>query len=232
MIGGKYSSPRQFAKVYLECAGVEVDNYEITKTYNRIRDIIAGKKGVQLYDLPVFIELLDASCEEILSADEVFVPNSKKVTNYLVSFSKDKNIWQHYINHEEKLMANADEYGKTVLDYALEFKNYEFLKYLVDNNWFVDNEDMSFHCTRHFGAGTKIKPKSAYQKNDLQEELCENIQLRVKIILLAIENNDIEMLEKLHARELSSLYCIQSPRSGRELEDYQNEYNEDMLINI
>lgn len=222
----------QFAKVYLECAGVEVDNYEITKTYNRIRDIIAGKKGVQLYDLPVFIELLDASCEEILSADEVFVPNSKKVTNYLVSFSKDKNIWQHYINHEEKLMANADEYGKTVLDYALEFKNYEFLKYLVDNNWFVDNEDMSFHCTRHFGAGTKIKPKSAYQKNDLQEELCENIQLRVKIILLAIENNDIEMLEKLHARELSSLYCIQSPRSGRELEDYQNEYNEDMLINI
>ena len=57
--------------------------------------------------------------------------------------SKKQKDWDSYINREDKLILNYDEYGKSVIDYALEFENYDFLKYLMNNDyiWFVDNGD-------------------------------------------------------------------------------------------
>lgn len=52
---------------------------------------------------------------------------------------------------------NYDEYGKSVVDYALEFKNYDFIKYLISGGHlnFVDNSKWDWGIT--FGLSTDIK---------------------------------------------------------------------------
>ena len=111
---------------------------EIRKVQNRLIQIIKGNKSIQIYDLPIFCELLDVTCEEILSAGENFAESSKRMTNYSIAFSNDENEWLKYINREDKLILNSDEYGNTVIDYAIKFKNYKFLKFLIEKGfiWF------------------------------------------------------------------------------------------------
>ena len=136
LIDRKYKSKRQFCRAYIEADGNrEADNDAIQKMANRISQIIQGKKAIQTYDLPIFTQLLDVSCEEILSAGKHFVPVSTHLTNYSVAFTKDKDVWERYVHREDRLILNCDEYGKTVLDYALEFKNIEFLKYLMEKKY-------------------------------------------------------------------------------------------------
>ena len=231
LIDKKYESRRQFCKAYLEFNGFNAnDTDEIGRMANRLSQIIKGKKGVQLQDFPAFTQLLDVSCEEILSAGNCFAPNNSRLTNYIVAFSKDKNIWEQYINNEDKLILNSDEYGKTVIDYALKYKNYEFLKYLMENKyiWFVGFDKK--HYSSNFGAGTSIEPRPIHRINDLLYKLAENHKLRTELISLAIENEDTGVLEQLRAREIPSLYqacylsCTPVPCS-----DY---YDEDMLVHI
>lgn len=61
------------------------------------------------------------------------------------------------MKREDKLFLNYDEYGKSVVDYALEFKNYDFIKYLISGGHlnFVDNSKWNWGIT--FGLSTDIK---------------------------------------------------------------------------
>ena len=138
LIDRKYPSKRQFCKAYIVAIGGEVNDEEIQKMANRISQITKGTKAIQTYDLPIFTDLLEVSCEQILSAGEYSVPQSKRVTNYSIAFSKDPEEWEEFINREDKLILNQDEYCKTIIDYALEFGNYNLLKYLMDKKyiWF------------------------------------------------------------------------------------------------
>lgn len=213
LILAKYEKMRRFCIAYVKLSGLDWnDSSVIAKMQNRMSQIIQGNKAIQGYDLPIFCELLDVSCEEILSAGRHFVPISGHVTNYEIAFSKDKAMWDKYINHEEKLILNPDEYNKTVIDYALEFKNYDFLKYLMDNNyiWFVDDSQCDCH-ERAFGfsAGTSIKRREMGYQDTLDVTLryhSEERGLRQKMIALAMENNDFGMLDCLRAREVPALY--------------------------
>ena len=58
---------------------------------------------------------------------------------YSIAFSKDPAEWEAYIQRDDKLILNPDEYDKTAIDYALEAGNYPFLKYLTEKGyiWFV-----------------------------------------------------------------------------------------------
>ena len=58
----------------------------------------------------------------------------------------------------DQIFYNTDEYGKTVIDYMFEFKNYKLLKYLISKNviWFVDEEA---EYGLYFFAGTSIERK-------------------------------------------------------------------------
>jgi hypothetical protein len=204
---------------------------------NRLSQIIKGTKGIQTYDLPIFTALLGVSCEQLLSAGEIFVPISNRVTNYSVAFSHDVATWESYINREDKLILNSDEYGKTVIDYSLEFKNYALLKHLVKNGyiWFVKQDTKSYGLT--FGAGTSIDCRYRklthdfvqvdFPENPLKSILAEQDCLRMKLITLAIEHDDIDMLNELKAREIPSLYQASylSCRSA----DCSSYYNEDMV---
>ena len=197
LILSKHKSIRKFCKKYLELSRGNYDEKELDNMATRMSAITNGKKSIQFYDLPIFCKLLEVSCEEIITAGQHYEPISGHVTNYEIAFSKDRDKWEKYINRPDKLILNSDEYCKTVIDYALEFKNYDFLKYLMDKNyiWFVDNSERD--CTQQangFGAGTSIKKRKIYDVDSLDAELMnpekEN-KLRQSLISLAIENRDI-----------------------------------------
>lgn len=213
LILAKYEKMRRFCIAYVKLSGLGGnDSSVVAKMQNRMSQIIRGNKAIQIYDLPIFCELLDVSCEEILSAGRHFAPISGHVTNYEIAFSKDKSMWDKYINREDKLILNPDEYNKTVIDYALEFKNYDLLKYLMDNGyiWFVDDSKYDCH-ERTFGfcAGTSIQRREIGYQDTLDVTLkyhSEERGLRQKMIALALENRDFGMLDCLRAREVPALY--------------------------
>lgn len=204
-----YKSVRQFGKAYLEERNLPTNAENLRNMSNRLSQILNGKKGIQIDDLPVFTKLLDMSCEEILSAGKCFTPSSNHLTNYSIATSKNKKEWVAYVNREDKLILNADEYGKTVIDYALEFANFDFMKFLMDNGyiWFVGTEEKDLF-EYGFGAGTSIErnPLIPRNMNVLDVKMQERYDLRMKMIILAIKHGDIQMLTELRAREIPSLY--------------------------
>lgn len=226
-----YRSDRQFGKRCLEERNMPTDDEELRKMSNRLSQILNGKKSVQLEDLPVFSKLLDVSCEEILSAGKSFSVSSNRVTNYSIALSHDKKEWEAYVSREDQLILNADEYGKTVIDYALEYENYDFLKYLTEKKyiWFVGKDEIDlFHY--NFGAGTSIErnPISLRNLNVLDAKMKERYDLRMKMITLAIKKKDTKMLTELRAREIPSLYqaCFYSC-TPVECEKY---YDEELVL--
>lgn len=204
----KYDSIRKFCRAYLELRDGSTNDEEIRKLLNRFSQILKGVKRVQINDLPYLTELLEVSCEEILSAGKVHLPISSHITNYDIAFSHDREVWERYMKREDKLFLNCDEYCKSVIDYALEFKNYDFIKYLISEKfiWFVDLSDWS-DWGFTFGAGTSIKRRKI-GKIDTHTplELAEQDELRIKTIKLAIENEDFEILDSLLAREIPEMH--------------------------
>ena len=186
----KFRSNRDFGKACLEEEDLPLSESAINTKSGHISEITRGLTTVQIKDLPVFTKLLDVSCEDILSAGKVRSYNENHITNYKLAASHDEKLWQSYINNEAEFLLNPDEYDKTILDYAFEFKNYEFLKYLVDNEYIW---------------------------------LVEQNPGRRKMIILAIENNDIDMLDEFRAREIPLMYY---KLRGTELSVY---YDEDLI---
>ena len=204
----KYESIRKFCRAYLELKDGQTDDEEIRKLLNRFSQILKGTKRIQTDDLPFVTELLDISCEEVLSAGKTHVPVGSHTTNYDIAFSKDRNVWEKYMKREDKLFLNCDEYCKSVIDYALEFKNYAFIKYLLDEHfiWFVDLSDWR-DLGFTFGAGTSVKRRDISSiDTHTPIEIQSQDRLRTQTIALAIENNDIEMLDALLARETPELH--------------------------
>lgn len=205
-----FESDRKFCKAYLELRNESTEQDTLQNMANRVSQILKGKKAVQLEDLPVFTMLLDMSCEEILSAGQCFSVSSNRLTNYSVALSDNRAEWEAYVKQEDQLILNADEYGKTVIDYALKFKNYGFMKFLMDNGyiWFVGADEEDYLFDTHFGAGTSIKQDPSRKNNMsvLDNRLKERYDLRMKMILLAVEHKDMETLDALRAREIPSFY--------------------------
>lgn len=210
----RFGSRRQFCREYLAARGEQADNERIGKMANRLSQILNGKKEIQLYDLPLFCQLLEVSCEDILSAGKIHSPATARLTNYLAAFSADEQEWEAYVNREDSPILNADEFGKTFIDYALEAGNYDLLKYLMDKGyiWFVGPDEREHHTYfTGFGAGTSIeKAIFPYPRNwnVLDAQLKMRDELRTHMIALAIQHKDIEMLDRLHAREIPSLYQV------------------------
>lgn len=86
---------------------------EIIKLANRLSQILQGKKGIQIYDLPIFSELLKITFEDILSAGEIKNPINDRLTNYNIAFSKNIYEWIDYLNRVDCIASYADEFDKT-----------------------------------------------------------------------------------------------------------------------
>ncbi len=223
-----YPSVRQFSKAYLEMRNDSTNDDEIRKLNNRILQILKGTKRIQIDDLPYISKLLDVSFEEILSAGRSHNPVISHMTNYDIAFSQDRETWEKYMKREDNLFLNCDEYGKSVIDYALEFKNYAFIKYLLEERfiWFVDLtawHDKGFS----FGAGTSVKRREpGYVDSFTPIEIQSQDRLRTRTIALAVENNDFEILDSLRAREIPEMELTAFPVHNS---DYQNKKDEDLL---
>lgn len=232
LIRQNYDSRRAFCRAYIQATDEEPTDETINNMANRLAQIVKGKKAIQTYDLPYFCELLGVSCEQILSAGECFVPVVNRVTNYSIACSKDPAEWQAYINRSDRLILNSDEYCKTVLDYALELGNYDFIKFLMDNHyiWFDSRKDQDYIQT--FGAGTSIeRRKTGSMDYGLEEKLKTEDALRINLIALAADRGDIEMLNELRARENPQLYYRAHYLSAQH-PDFDGCYNERMVRHI
>ena len=243
LIERNFPSARQFCREYLKKDGInEPTREDIQRMANRLSQIMNGSKGIQIYDLPVFSELLQISFEQILSAGKYGEPKDKRMTNYTVAQSHSKAEWISYIEKEDKPILNPDEYGKTVLEYAIMFGNYDLLKFLVNENyiWFDSRKDNDYVMT--FGAGTniqRIKFEECYNEifirkpdmNDLQYKLATEDQLRMYIISFAADNGDLNMLEKLRAREIPELY-YKAHYLSRTCPDFDVHYDKNMVSHI
>lgn len=232
LIDQQFPSRREFCRQYIKAGGETVNEENTASMANRLSQIIKGKKAIQLYDLPYFTQLLGVSCEQLLSAGEYSVPPTSRVTNYAIASSKDPAVWESYIQRADKLVLNYDEYGKTVIDYALDFGNYEFLKYLMEKNyiWFDSGDDTDYTIT--FGAGTSIHRRHiGYTDTALDIELKTKDSLRKKLIALAADSKDCSMLEELRARELPQLHRLIHYWSGT-LIDFEKDYDEKMVRHI
>lgn len=209
LIDTKYESRRQFVKEYLKLESDDVDDHNITNMSNRLSQILNGNKSIQTYDLPIFSTLLDISIEEILSGGTYRAAFADRITNYRIAASKDKSEWERYLQMEEQIILNADEYGKTVLDYALEFENYDFMKFLMEQGHiqFVGPRKSS-DFSGNFGARTTIEnnQKLYHNLNTLNGDIKSKVNLRGRLIALAVKQNDADMLKELRAREIPVLY--------------------------
>ena len=200
-----YSSDRDFCRKYLKRRNIESNNEEVSKMANRLSQIKRGKKSIQIVDLPIFAGLLHVSCEEILAGGSQLEKDTSRLINYTIAQSHDKDKWEEYVNDDRQPILYADEYGKTVLEYAIEFENYDFIKFLVEKDyiWFDSGDKNSYFLT--FGAGTSIhRIKFEETENDgifirkldikdLPDKLCEEDRLRMNIISLAMSNDDPSM---------------------------------------
>lgn len=225
----QYSSNRQFGKEYLKMMGyTQPDDIEINRINNRLSQIFNGKKGIQMEDMLTFSDLLGVSCEEILSAGERRVPVSSHMTNYRIAFSQDEELWSSYMKREDKLFLNSDEYGKTVIDYAIEFKNYPFIKWLLDEEfiWLVDNSEYR-QFGYSYGGGTSIEKRAPWDMdNAVPLQVKYDDQLRLKIITLALENEDYDVLDEFRARETPFLHRVGYLNDRDDAYQY---YNEDYI---
>lgn len=206
LILSKYPSCRQFCVAYIDLT-MDFSNdpqdqrsEEIRKLTNRLSQILKGKKSIQTYDLPIFSELLGVSCEQMLSAGAVAKPITNRRTNYNIAFSTDERDWIEYVNREDCIASYADEFGKTVVDYAIEFKNYGFIRFLIENGYITLISDDKGYVDFNFGASTTLKVRPSEVKT-FEHELYKNKILRTQIISLALENNDYDVLREMRARE-------------------------------
>ena len=232
LILSKYPSCRQFCIDYINLTMKFLEDdqriEEIRKLTNRLSQILNGKKGIQTYDLPVFSELLDVSCEQMLSAGAVCKPIANRKTNYNIAMSSNQRDWEEYLNREDRVASYADEFGKTIVDYAIEFKNYDFIRFLIDKGYITLISKQPGFTGLNFGASTKIKPN--IYPNTLEKEMYENIILRTQIISLAIQKKDYAILNKMKAREFPTQRLHTAFRSSIQLNNYYDEHYIDAIL--
>ena len=199
-----YKSQRKFCKTWLEQEGLVADNVTLQKRSNKFSQMKNGKKGVQTEDLPIICSLLNLSCEELLSAGKSRSAVEGRPNNYVVALSDDPDVWNRYIRLPEAPILYADEYGKTVLDYAIEYQKLDFIEYLWEKGyiWFDDGREEGKPCYG-FGAGTNISGKD-HVRNFIPQ--LEQVDLRGRLAALAVEQNRLPLLQALRANVIPDYY--------------------------
>lgn len=219
LIEQRFNSQRQFCIAYLKVERDISDDppvEDVNRMANRVSQIIKGAKAIQTYDLPIFSQLLGVSIEEILSGGKKRDPKYRCPTNYSIAQSHDRSEWIAYIENKKQPILNTDEYGYTLLEYAIKFENYDLIRFLVQEKyiWFEIRRDPQ-RGEKIFVAGTNIQRIQfdeedgvfirRYDWDDLQQKISTEDQLRKKIISFAVDRDDFEMLEKLQARTIPEL---------------------------
>lgn len=62
-------------------------------------------------------------------------PFENRLTNCFVARTNDEGVWKAYAERPDAPILNLDEYGKNIIEYALEFENYGLLSYLMEQDY-------------------------------------------------------------------------------------------------
>lgn len=230
----KFKSGRDFCKQYLFLEkGEQPSDDEIQKQANRLSGIKSGKYGLQIQDLGYYTELLEITCEELLSAGKSKPAFPDRYSNYTFAHSTDRGYWERYINNDDKLFLNADEYGKTILDYAFECENYGLIKFLTENNYItiVDNESTKDYVMTFMPPDKAMKYMSR-NANKLNDEIINNDKIRTTVVALAIKKNDKFFLTKLRAREIPALYSVCEYGFSTQFDNFESSYNDKLTTAV
>ena len=228
LIIDKYSSTRKFCTDYVKTiGGKELDYDKASLISKHLSEVLKANEELNIQDLPVLVDLLEISYEDILSAGKYHGYNAERMSNYRLVFSDDRDVWDKYLSRNDKSFLNSDEYGKTIIDYALEFERFGILKYLLEKGciWFSSDDPTTYY--KSFRAGTNIKAQEISDVDRLDNLLSQSNFLRKRMIVLAIKNNDVKVLKELKARELPPLYDAANYLSTHP--DFDEYYDEDIL---
>lgn len=226
IIDSKYPTHRQFCIDYANLRDNEVIDEEVRKLTNRLSPMLKGKKSIQIEDLPYFSYLLDISCEEILSAGEIALPINNRCTIYSIASESDKAKWEEFLKNDNKYIYYADEYGNTILDYAIKFKNSSLIKYLINNGYLSLIQDQGKHITLNVDYEYDQVPTEQYINN----AIFEKIKLRTSVFSVFIENNDLECLKAFQARVFPPQY--EAMFNNLAILKFSDYYDEDFITKI
>lgn len=212
LITRKYGSRKAFSRKFLDKLG-ETDE-DTQNTENRFYKIVKGTNEIPAYDLLLTSELLDVSCEEILSAGKLRIPTSAHITNYDIACSDDPSLWKQFLNHGCTLY--LDEFKKSVIDYAFEKKNIKLFKYMIEEDiiWLIaDKEKDNYYREDDYEVDCNLfKYGSNFKNSFLETNIKKQERLRTKILLLAIETGNSEVLDMLRAKDTAEFeYIVKSP---------------------
>ena len=208
LVNKKYNKPSDFVKDYLSITNETIESKLVRNTKNYFLQMFKGEKPIQSYHLVPFSRLLGVSCESILTAGKSDVRASVyHLSNYDIAASDDEKTWKYQFEHNKRAFLNHDEYGKTMFDYALENHNYALIQFMKENELFDLNKDM---CTPGWSydlndLNKNIEIKDEFGNNYFNSaayyKIAEDDYYRSQLAAMAVERNDIEMLELIKARE-------------------------------
>jgi len=132
-------------------ANAKGENYTKDDTKGIVGKWIDGKAYPGADNLFYLAQALEVSADELLDAE--YVKNEdgddRKFTLYSVARSDDETIWEEFLKQTSGedmhfMYLNCDEFGKNLLDYMIEFGNFDLLevlkkKHIVGVRW--DYED-------------------------------------------------------------------------------------------
>ena len=236
LVNEKFKTFKDFCSACLSrmyIGDVYSDNYKkmLKKTEIFMYRMMNGEVELDAEDLNAISSVLCVSFEEILTAGECNRTKRRKVTNRDIARSNDEKMWKEHIEYRGDVASSADIFGMTLIEYALRNKNYRLFRFLIDNKhvWFV-SEKQSLNYVYNFDAGTDIGDYMSYYTNKLEQVVMTKLNFRLKLAALAIENHDYEMLKRLRAREIPSMYYI-SPLSA-EIKLYKRYYSAELIDSI
>ena len=208
LTNAKYNKLSDFVKDYLGITNETIETKLVRNTKNYFLQIFKGEKSIQTYHLVPFSRLLGVSCESILTAGKSDIRASKYyLSNYDIAASDDERTWKYQFEHYKREFLNYDEYGKTIFDYAIENHNYALIQFIKEKKLFGLNKNM---CEPGWSydvndLNKKIEIKDEFEKYRYNSaayyHISENDYYRSQLTAMAVERNDIEMLELIKARE-------------------------------
>ena len=230
----KYKSEAEFCREYIKRRSEQEESFVVADNteknmYEALRRMKRGEECIQIKQLPYFTELLGVTCEDILSLDKPIEADRERITNYNTACSSDEKIWEEYFNHKECLGAYCDEYGMTVVDYAIKLRNYGLIKFIFGKKDISPFKEIveSFQST--YLEFEMIRGASEYwncSRRPLKKD--DGNSKRKEIIYMAIKNNDVDMLESLDAKnECFFVHTIDS--NGYILPVKENFYDHNIL---
>lgn len=207
----RYHTIRDFILACLEERGESATEVNRNRRANQLSQIFKGRKQIQILDLKLYANVLNVSPEYILSAGQEQGPKRRRLTNASVAKSLMPAVWRNYLQTPTE--QDVDEYGKTLVEYAVEYKNCELIHYLVDTGHIIYWGDTEAGRQIHgLGAILDCWGISEEQEGFVQLpkrmtrgnaafRLEDDPALREGLMRLAIEANDVRLLQEMHARK-------------------------------